>query len=222
MEDKEVGSNGKINIVPGFETYLGNFRVIHRMLKEMDVDYSFLSDPTEVLDTPADGEFRMYAGGTTQDEVKDAPNAIDTLFLQSWQSVKSTQVRQEYLEAGSQPDIDIPMGLEGTDDFLMKISGADRQANPRRAWPTERGRLVDMMTDSHAWLHGKKFALYGDADFVMGMTTFLLELGAEPTHILCNHANKRWKKAMEKMLANRPTAQNSDVHIARTCGTCAH
>lgn len=22
MEDKEVGSNGKINIVPGFETYL--------------------------------------------------------------------------------------------------------------------------------------------------------------------------------------------------------
>jgi nitrogenase molybdenum-iron protein beta chain len=28
MEGKEVGSNGKINFVPGFETYLGNFRVI--------------------------------------------------------------------------------------------------------------------------------------------------------------------------------------------------
>jgi nitrogenase molybdenum-iron protein beta chain len=27
--------------------------------------YTLLSDPTEVLDTPADGEFRMYAGGTT-------------------------------------------------------------------------------------------------------------------------------------------------------------
>ena len=45
------------------------------MLDEMGVDYTILSDPTEVLDTPADGEFRMYDGGTTQDEVKDAPNA---------------------------------------------------------------------------------------------------------------------------------------------------
>lgn len=44
MEDKSPGKNGKLNIVPGFETYLGNFRVIKRMLKEMDVAYSFLSD----------------------------------------------------------------------------------------------------------------------------------------------------------------------------------
>ena len=36
MEDKVPGKNGKINIVPGFETYLGNFRVIKRMLKEQD------------------------------------------------------------------------------------------------------------------------------------------------------------------------------------------
>ena len=45
MEDKVVGSNGKINIVPGFETYLGNYRVIQRMLKEMGVDYTMLCDP---------------------------------------------------------------------------------------------------------------------------------------------------------------------------------
>ncbi len=41
MEGKEVGSNGKINIVPGFETYLGNYRVIHRMLKEMDIHLKY-------------------------------------------------------------------------------------------------------------------------------------------------------------------------------------
>jgi hypothetical protein len=28
MDDKVVGSNGKINLVPGFETYLGNYRVM--------------------------------------------------------------------------------------------------------------------------------------------------------------------------------------------------
>ncbi|WPL19711.1 Nitrogenase molybdenum-iron protein beta chain [Thiorhodovibrio winogradskyi] len=213
MEDKTVGSNGKINLVPGFETYLGNYRVMHRMMKEMGVDYSLLCDPTEVLDTPADGEYRMYAGGTTIDEIKDAPNAIDTLLLQPWQLSKT----KKYVETiWKQPcnHIDIPMGLEWTDNFLMKVSELTGKAIPD-SLAKERGRLVDMMTDSHAWLHGKKFALYGDADFVMGMTNFLLELGAEPTHVLCHHANKRWKKAVEKMLAASPYGQQATVYMSK-------
>ena len=213
MDDKEVGSNGKINIVPGFETYLGNYRVMHRMMAEMGVDYSLLCDPSEVLDTPADGEFRMYSGGTSLDEMKDAPNAIDTLFLQTWQSVKSRKFTKN---TWRQPvsDIHIPMGLEWTDDFLMKISELTGKPIPA-SLAKERGRLVDMMTDSHSWLHGKKFALYGDADFAMGMTKFLFELGAEPTHVLVNHANKRYKKALDKLCAESPYGQSTQVHVGK-------
>ena len=210
MDDKVVGSNGKINIVPGFETYLGNFRVMHRMMKEMGVEYSLLSDPTEILDTPADGEYRMYDGGTTQEEMKDAPNAIDTLCLQPWQLVKT----RKFVETvWKQPTshISIPMGLEWTDDFLMKVSELTGKPIPE-SLAKERGRLVDMMTDSHSWLHGKRFALWGDADFVLGMVKFLLELGAEPTDILCHHANKRWKKEVEKLLASSPYGKNGVVH----------
>jgi len=213
MDDKKVGSNGKINLVPGFETYLGNFRVIHRMMKEMGVDYTLMSDPSEVLDTPADGTFRMYAGGTTQAELKDSPNAIDTLLLQPWQLEKTKKFVQTIWHQPATA-INIPMGLEWTDEFLMKVS--ELTGKPISAsLELERGRLVDMMTDSHAWLHGKKFSLYGDADFVMGMTKFLLELGAEPTDVLCNHANKRWKKAMDKMCQDSPYGQKTEVHIGR-------
>jgi len=213
MDDKEVGANGKINIVPGFETYLGNYRVMHRMMAEMSVDYSLLCDPSEVLDTPADGEYRMYSGGTTQDEIKDAPNAIDTLFLQTWQSVKSRKFTKN---TWHQPvsDIHIPIGLEWTDNFLMKISELTGKPIPE-SLAKERGRLVDMMTDSHPWLHGKKLALYGDADFAMGMTHFLLELGAEPTHVLVNHANKRYKKALDAICAASPYGQKTEVHIGK-------
>ena len=213
MEDKEVGKNGKLNIVPGFETYLGNFRVIKRMLKEMGVEYTMLSDPEEVLDTPADGEFRMYAGGTTLDEMKDAPNAMDTLFLQPWQSVKSMKYSKNTWKHET-PTIDLPMGLGDTDAFLMKVSEITGKPIPAEL-EKERGRLVDMMTDSHAWLHGKKYALWGDPDFVMGMTKFLLELGAEPTHILSNNANKRWKKSVEKILAASPYGKDCEVHIGK-------
>ncbi|MBC7191597.1 nitrogenase molybdenum-iron protein subunit beta [Marinobacter sp.] len=198
MEDKEVGSNGKINLVPGFETYLGNYRVIRRMMEEMGVEYSLLSDPSEVLDTPADGEYRMYEGGTSQDEIKDAPNALDTILLQPQQLVKTKKLVSGTWKH-SVPDLNIPMGLEYTDSFLMEVSRitgkpiADSLAR-------ERGRLVDMMTDSHTWLHGRKFALYGDPDFTLGLTKFLLELGAEPTHVLCQSGTKRWEKRMKKML----------------------
>ncbi|MEJ2645694.1 MAG: nitrogenase molybdenum-iron protein subunit beta, partial [Gammaproteobacteria bacterium] len=213
MEDKEPGKNGKLNVVPGFETYLGNFRVIKRMLKDMDVDFTMLSDPEEVLDTPADGEFRMYAGGTTMDEMKDAPNAFDTLFLQRWQSEKSMKFAQNVWKHEA-PKIDIPMGLEGTDQFLMKVSEVTGKPIPE-SLEKERGRLVDMITDSHAWLHGKRYALWGDPDFVMGMTKFLLELGAEPIHVLCHNANKRWAKAMKKILEASPFGQNSEVYVGK-------
>ena len=213
MEDKEVGSNGKLNIVPGFETYLGNFRVIKRMLSEMGVDYTMLSDPEEVLDTPADGKFRMYSGGTTLDEVKDAPNAHDTLFLQSWQSVKSMKFTKATWKHKT-PTINIPMGLDWTDEFLMKVSEITGKPIPE-SLEKERGRLVDMMTDSHTWLHGKKFALWGDPDYVMGMTKFLLELGSEPTHILCNNGSKKWAKALQKTLDASPYGKDCEIHVGK-------
>jgi nitrogenase molybdenum-iron protein beta chain len=210
MTGKQPGSNGKINIVPGFETYLGNFRVIKRMLTEMGVKYSLLSDPEEILDTPADGTYRIYAGGTTQAEVKDAPNSATTFLLQPLQLVKT----KKYVEATWQHDIpklDIPMGLEWTDQWLMKVSAVTGQPIPD-SLTKERGRLVDMMTDSHAWLHGKRYALWGDPDFTMGLTKFLLELGAEPLHVLCHNGGKRWEKAMKKMLEDSPYAQNTRLY----------
>lgn len=213
MEGKEVGSNGKINLVPGFETYLGNYRVMHRYMKEMGVGYSLLSDPSEVLDTPADGKYQMYAGGTPIAEVKDAPNAIDTLLLQPWQLEKTKKYVQGTWKQPATA-INIPMGLEWTDAFLMKVSELTGKPIPASI-ELERGRLVDMMTDSHAWLHGKKFALYGDADFVMGMAKFLMELGAEPSDLLVNHANKRWQKAMQKICDESPYGKNTQIHIGK-------
>ncbi|WP_153117591.1 nitrogenase molybdenum-iron protein subunit beta [Rhodocyclus tenuis] len=202
MADKAPGKNGKLNIIPGFETYLGNFRVIKRYLKEMGVDYTYLSDPEEVLDTPADGEFRMYAGGTTQDEIKDAPNAITTVLLQPL-SLDKTRKYVEGTWNHEVPKTNIPMGVEWTDEFLMKV--AEVTGKPiAPSLELERGRLVDMMTDSHAWLHGKKMAVFGDPDFTLGIVKMLLEFGIEPTHIVCNNGSKKWAKAIEKLLATSP------------------
>ena len=211
MEGKVVGSSGKINVIPGFETYLGNYRVIKRMLTEMDVDHTMLCDPTEVLDTPADGEFRMYAGGTTIAEVQDAPNAITTLLLQPWHLDKTKKLVEGTWNQDV-PKLNIPMGVDWTDELLMKVSELTGKPIPE-SLAKERGRCMDLMSDSHAWLHGKKFALYGDPDFVLGMVKILLEVGAEPTHILCHNGNKRWAKAVDKLLASSPFGTNGKVYV---------
>jgi nitrogenase molybdenum-iron protein beta chain len=213
MEDKTVGSNGKINIVPGFETYLGNYRVIHKMMQQMGVDYSLLCDPSEVLDTPADGEYRMYAGGTPIAEMEDAPNAITTLLLQPDQLVKT----KKYVEGQWKhevPALNIPMGLDWTDELLIKISELTGKEIPE-SLATERGRLVDMMTDSHTWLHGVSFSIYGDPDYLMGLTKFLQELGCEVKHILCNNGAKRWRKKMEALIAQSPSTANAEIHVGK-------
>lgn len=213
MADKTVGSNGKINIVPGFETYLGNYRVIHRMMQDMGAGYSLLCDPSEVLDTPADGEYRMYAGGTPIAEMKDAPNATTTILLQPDQLVKT----KKYVTGTwnhDVPALNIPMGVEWTDDFVMKVSELSGKPIPPSI-EKERGRLMDMITDSHTWLHGVSFSIYGDPDYLMGLTKFLTELGCEVKHILCNNANKRWRKKMEALIAESPYSENAEIYAGK-------
>ncbi len=56
------------------------------------------------------------------------------------------------------------------------------------------------MTDAHQYLHGKKFAIYGDPDYLMGIVSFLLEMGAIPYHILCSRTTKKFEKEMQALL----------------------
>jgi nitrogenase molybdenum-iron protein beta chain len=79
----------------------------------------------------------------------------------------------------------------------------------------ERGRLVDALADSQAHLHGKKYALYGDPDFLLGMTEFLLELGAEPTHVLSTNGDKDWAVKVQALFDASPFGKNCKVYPKR-------
>ncbi|MDO8608043.1 MAG: nitrogenase molybdenum-iron protein subunit beta [Phaeospirillum sp.] len=210
--DREKGElkagkiNGKINIIPGFDGYaVANNREIKRYLDTMGVDYTFLSDVSDVYDTPSDGTYRMYDGGTKLDDARDAINAKATIALQQYCSDKSL----EYIGAKGQPTtaFHYPMGVGGTDALLMKISELSGKPIPDSI-EKERGRLVDAMADSQAYLHGKKVAVFGDPDFVHGMAAFLLEMGCEPTHCLSTNGGKDWATKMEALFATSQFGAN--------------
>ena len=93
----------------------------------------------------------------------------------------------------------MPMGIAKTDAFLMKLAELFDKPVPE-SLKAERGRAVDAMTDAHQYIHGKKFAVYGDPDYLLGYVSFLLEMGAMPLHILCSKGTKKLEKEIQALL----------------------
>jgi len=208
-EKEERVATDKINIIPGFDGFaVANNREIARVLGEMGVEYTMLGDVSDVYDTPSDGEFRMYDGGTKLYDAKAALNAKATLSMQEYCTPKTlAYAASKGQEVAS---LHYPMGVQATDEFLMKISELTGKAIPE-SLRKERGRLVDAMADSQAYLHGKTFAIFGDPDFVYGMARFVMELGGEPTHCLATNGSKEWAAQMKELLASSPFGKQGQV-----------
>ena len=191
-----------INFIAGFDGFVvGNMKEIRRIFDLFDVKVNIICDPSRNWNTPTDGEFRMYAGGTTKEEVIAALHAKATIVFQEYCSEKTSKFIREH---GQEVVVlNAPVGVAGTDKFLMEISRLTGKPIPAQL-ETERGEVVDAMADSQAHLHGKRFALYGDPDQMLGYSAFLLELGAEPAHVVSTNGGKDWEIKMQALFDSSP------------------
>ncbi len=205
--------NESINFIGGFDGFVvGNMREIRRIFDLFGVDYTILCDPSEVWDTPTDGEFRMYDGGTTKDEVLRALNAKATIVFQEYCCEKTTKY---LIEKGQEVvTLNAPVGVAGTDEFIMAISRLTGKPVPAQL-EKERGRLVDAMADSQSHLHGKRYALYGDPDQMLGYARFIMELGAEPAHVLATNGTEDWAKKVQALFDSSPYGAGCKVYPKR-------
>jgi len=168
-----------------------------------------LGDHSDALDSPADGEYRLYPGGTPLAEVAAAPGALASLPLQAFSTRRSRGLirdtwGQQVLEVPS------PIGIRNTDAMLMAVAEATGTEIPAEV-TAERGRVIDAITDSHPYVHGKRVAVAGDPDQVLGLLSFLLELGAEPTHVLCTSGDAEFEQAAYDVLHASPYGVHATV-----------
>ena len=194
--------NGKINFLGGFDGYtVGNTREVKRIFDLMKVDYTILGDNSDVWDTPTDGEFRMYDGGTTLEDAANAVHAKATISMQEY----CTEKTLPFIAAHGQETVAFnhPIGIEATDKFVMEVARLAGVTIPD-ALAKERGRLVDAIADSNAHIHGKKFAIYGDPDLCYGLAQFVMELGGEPVVVLSTNGGKAWEKKMQALFDSSP------------------
>lgn len=203
----------KINVIHGFDTYTGNFEEMKRILDLFGADYTFLCDYSDNLNSPADGEYKYYYGGTKLEDVPKAAQAQGTLSLQKYSTIKT----MKYIEKKWKQPVSVsysPIGVTCTDQLLKNISELTGLPIPEEL-KIERGQVVDALTDSHSYLHGQRVAMAGDPDLLLGLISFCLEVGVEPVHIVCTNGDKKFLAEAETLLASSPYGLDGKVYIGK-------
>ena len=183
--------NGKINLFTGWVNP-GDVKAIKHLLKAMDIEATVLFE-TENFDSPLmpHGNFVSH-GDTTVEDMQGTANAMGSIALNRYEGGKAVEFLEE--EFGVPAVIGpTPIGIRNTDTFLKRLSEMTGKPIPESlVW--ERGIALDALTDLvHMFLAEKKVAIYGNADLVIGLAQFCLDLEMKPVLLLLGDDNTNYK-----------------------------
>ncbi|ACG74426.1 nitrogenase molybdenum-iron protein beta chain [Anaeromyxobacter sp. K] len=204
---------GRLNLLTGFDANTGNYREYKRILAAFGIPATVLADISDTFDSPNDGTYRLYPGGTPLADAADSINGKATLTVGPYSTAKTFGwIKEAY--AGEHVSLPMPMGVARTDALMLELSRLFDRPVPESI-RAERGRAVDAMTDAQQYLHGKRFAVYGDPDQLLGYVAFLLEMGATPRHVLCSRGSKKLEKELRAVLDASPYGKDGQVWMNR-------
>lgn len=198
LAEKTEGKTPKgVNILPGY-VEPSDMMEIKRMATLMKVPYTMVTDTSKVVATPNTGKYDMYPeGGTTIKALRATGDAAGTLALGSYASEAAAYELEKKCDVPAHV-MKLPIGVKGTDEFLMKLLEVNGGIMPSEL-EYERGQLVDVMVDIHHHYHGKKVALFGDPDHMIALTEFVIDLGMVPTLVLTGTPGKAFEKTVQAM-----------------------
>jgi nitrogenase molybdenum-iron protein NifN len=157
-----------------------------RHLREWSVAYglpaNILPDYSDTLDGEIlDHYCSLPEGGTPIEDIAMMARSRATLdFTLTGKAPRaSSHLAQHGVESRVLP---FPLGVRACDELAAVLSGIAGIEMP--GWlAKERGRLLDAYADGHKYVFGRRVAVFGDPELVVGMAGFLVEIGARP--VLC-------------------------------------
>jgi len=193
-------ANDSVNLLSGFIS-AADIRYLREVFEEMGTDCTLLPDYSDTLDGPALDDYPLIPkGGTPISAIRSMSGARATIELGSTlpRDTAGTFLQQRHKTPLLQTDL--PIGIRLTDTFFQTVktvTGLDLPARHTAA----RGRLVDAMVDGHKYIFGKRAVIYGEEDIVVGLASFLAEIGIQP--VLCASGGKSgaFKQAVTSVVA---------------------
>lgn len=199
MSTEEV--KRQINLLAGW-VEPADMRELKRIMKVMGIKNVLLPDTSEVLDAPMTGKHEFYPkGGTTVPELVSMGDSMHTLGLGEW-ATRSAAIKLENQCKVKFSLADLPIGLSATDRFIMALAKAASVPIPE-AITSERGKLVDLITDMHQYFHGKRVALWGDPDQLIPLVEFLNDIDMKPVYVVSGTPGKAFTNKVKDILAEK-------------------
>ena len=205
--------NGTINVIPGFVDP-SDMREIKRIAGLLGVEVVTFPDTSDVLDLPQTGVYEMYPkGGVTVEQLIGSGDAEATIALGHFTSHPAAQLLQT--KCGVAPEfLELPIGIAATDEYVDALRRLGNATVPT-ALEQERGRLLDVIGDMGQYLYGKRVAVFGDPDHVIGITRLLLELDMKPVYVITgspgNHFDARIGELLKEAVPGAKFKQNCDL-----------
>ncbi len=191
----------QVNMLAGW-VEPSDMRELKRISSLMKIKSVLLPDTSEVLDTPMTGTYEMYPkGGTTIAEMVSMGDSMKTVAMGEWGAKKAAVALDNKCKVPFDL-VDLPIGLRATDRFVQAMATAGKVSVPE-ALTAERGRLVDLITDMHQYLYGKRVAVFGDPDNILPLIEFLIDMDMKPVYFVSGTPGKAFSKKAEALVSER-------------------
>ena len=188
-----------VNILPGFLS-AADLRYLKEMVTDFGIKATVLPDFSETLDGEALNEYPLIPqGGTPLEDIRQMGGSTITLECGHTLPDESAGTSLNEMHGVPLTRLGLPIGIRETDALMDELAKEGYGTIPEK-YLSARGRLVDAMVDGHKYIFGKRAVVYGEEDLVVGLTSFLSEIGIKV--VLCASGGKSGKfaESIEKVL----------------------
>ena len=197
----------RLNLLPGLISP-ADTRYLKEIVEDFGLHPIILPDISDTMDGPVTKTYeKIGAGGTPIADIKAMAASQASVEFGHTMAKESGGVLLQDSLAVKNHRLSLPMGIVATDAFLATMATISGMPVPEK-YTAERGRLVDSYVDGHKYISRKTAIIYGEEDLVVGLSTFLAEIGVIP--ILCASGGKSGifaeeiKKGTGDILAAQP------------------
>ena len=195
-------ANDLVTVLPGLVS-AADLRHLKEIMAAFGLPAVVLPDYSDTLDGPALSRYeKIPAGGTPIAEIRAAGAGRTVLefgrTLAEYHGGGELLARRFHLPRHT---LGMPMGIRETDALFAVLADLSGKEIPM-ALAAERGRLIDSLVDGHKYLFGKRAVVYGEEDLVIGLSSFLAEIGIIPVLCASGGQSGRLASAIKEVCAD--------------------
>lgn len=197
----ESEPNESINLFSGFVS-TADIRYLKTVCEDFELTTTLIPDYSDTLDGPALNDYPLIPeGGTPLETIYKMGGAKASLELGSTlPNDTGGNILNKKFEIPVTRTL-LPIGIRATDKLMTILEKLSGMSTPEQHLEA-RGRLIDSMVDGHKYIFGKRAVVYGEEDLVVGLVSFLVEIGIQPVLAASGGKSGKFLSSMKQALSD--------------------